>query len=61
MDAIDLVKRMKKIMPKKSLFYFDPPYYVKGKDLYLNYYKKDDHKLISDEVKNKTSEMDCNI
>lgn len=51
MDAIDLVKRMKKIMPKKSLFYFDPPYYVKGKDLYLNYYKKDDHKLISDEVK----------
>jgi DNA adenine methylase len=37
-------------LPKKTLFYFDPPYFVKGKDLYLNFYNTKDHKEIADEV-----------
>jgi len=51
-DAITLIKNLKRKLPKKTLFYFDPPYYLKGKDLYLNYYKINDHKLIANEIKN---------
>lgn len=49
-DAVELVKTLKKTLPKKSLFYFDPPYYVKGKDLYLNYYEDNDHLQIATEI-----------
>jgi len=49
-DAVELVKSLSNILPQKTLFYFDPPYYVKGKDLYLNYYEDSDHKEIADEV-----------
>ncbi|MBA4241437.1 MAG: DNA methyltransferase [Sphingobacteriaceae bacterium] len=49
-DAVKLVKRLRKKLPQKTLFYFDPPYYVKGKDLYLNYYGADDHQDIADEI-----------
>lgn len=34
-------------LPEKSLFYLDPPYFVKDKDLYLNYYKPQDHENIA--------------
>jgi DNA adenine methylase len=53
-DAVQLVKCLREILPQKSLFYFDPPYYMKGKDLYLNYYGDNDHKNIADEI-NKVS------
>jgi len=49
-DAVQLVKSLRKTIPQKSLFYFDPPYYVKGKDLYLNYYKDNDHQEIANEI-----------
>ena len=45
-----MVKTLRKTLPKKTLFYFDPPYYVKGKALYLNYYGYNDHKQIADEI-----------
>lgn len=32
---------------KKSFFYLDPPYYYKGKELYLNNYSHDQHKNLS--------------
>lgn len=51
-DAIELVKSLRNKLPQKSLFYFDPPYYVNGKDLYLNYYKDDDHQHIANEISN---------
>lgn len=49
-DALDLVGKLRDTLPAKSLFYFDPPYYVKGKDLYLNYFQYSDHKTIADEI-----------
>jgi DNA adenine methylase len=49
-DAIQLVRSLKKRFSSKVLFYFDPPYYVKGKDLYLNFYQDKDHKQIADEI-----------
>lgn len=56
LDAIELIKMLKKSLPKNSLIYLDPPYYNKGKELYLNYYSDDDHKEISREI-NKTKKQ----
>jgi len=42
-DAYDLVKNVFSELTCKTLCYFDPPYYAKGRELYVNYYKSDDH------------------
>ena len=34
-------------VPRRSLVYLDPPYYVKGKGLYENHYEHDDHLAIA--------------
>ena len=49
-DALKLIKKLRGSLPTDTLFYFDPPYYIKGKDLYLNYYSPNDHKLIAKEI-----------
>jgi len=46
-DALILIKKLYKKLPRKTLFYLDPPYFEKGKDLYINFYNYDDHKNIS--------------
>ncbi len=45
MDAIDFLRKeiVNSGLLKRSLIYLDPPYYIKGKRLYLNYYQHDDH------------------
>lgn len=50
MDAVQLIKLLKKTLTSKTLFYFDPPYYLKGKDLYLNFYVDKDHQVIANEI-----------
>lgn len=50
-DALDLLDKIDFILPKKSLIYFDPPYYVKGQGLYRNFYEHDDHKKIMNCIK----------
>jgi len=50
LDTIELINSLKKRLPKKTLFFFDPPYYVKGKDLYLNYYNDEDHREVAEEI-----------
>jgi DNA adenine methylase len=42
-DAIKLINKLKKRLPEKSLYYLDPPYYKKGKELYINFYEHQDH------------------
>lgn len=49
-DAVELIKSIKK-PSEKTFCYLDPPYYVKGRDLYLNYYNDDDHKAIAKVIK----------
>lgn len=49
-DAVDLVRTLKNRLPDNTLFYFDPPYYIKGKGLYMNYYNDDDHIAIAKEI-----------
>lgn len=50
-DAIDLLKRYKRTPTPKTFCYLDPPYYVKGRGLYLNYYNNDDHRAIAETIK----------
>jgi DNA adenine methylase len=47
LDAIELIKTISEVIPQKTLIYFDPPYYLKGKELYVNHYKHEDHLLLS--------------
>lgn len=49
-DACELIKKISKDLPKRSLLYFDPPYYVKGKDLYVNHYRHDDHAKVAEVI-----------
>jgi len=49
-DAIDLIESVTNRVDN-SLTFFDPPYYVKGKDLYSNFYKKKDHINLSYAIK----------
>ena len=51
LDACELLQRLKKALPKKTLFYFDPPYYLEGKKLYVNYYNHQDHAIVARKVK----------
>lgn len=48
MDALELVQSIQTEALGKVLFYFDPPYFKKGKMLYKNSYQPDDHKKVSD-------------
>lgn len=50
MDAVELIKGIRR-PGEKTLVYLDPPYYVKGRDLYLNYYNDDDHRDIANAIK----------
>ncbi|PIR48943.1 DNA methyltransferase [Candidatus Peregrinibacteria bacterium CG10_big_fil_rev_8_21_14_0_10_55_24] len=49
LDAIELIKKLQKESSESnSIYYFDPPYYLKGKSLYMNHYEHEDHREISD-------------
>lgn len=54
MDAINFINGIAQDLSEKTLFYFDPPYYVKGKGLYLNYYNDTDHREIANAIKTLT-------
>lgn len=49
-DAIELVKTLGGTFKGKTLFYLDPPYYVKGKGLYDNFYTHQDHLDIAQQM-----------
>ncbi len=52
LDALDLINKIKKENTNKNtIFYFDPPYYLKGPSLYLSYYGGNDHKKVSEQIK----------
>lgn len=48
-DAINLLRRYRNIS-RKNLVYLDPPYYVKGRELYVNFFKEADHIALSQAV-----------
>lgn len=51
-DAIKLIDKIQlESENEKTIFYFDPPYYLKAESLYLNHYNHSDHRIISEKVK----------
>ncbi|MCF6344258.1 MAG: DNA adenine methylase [Devosiaceae bacterium] len=53
LDALELIKKIQKESNnKRTIFYFDPPYYLKGSSLYMNHYKDDQHKEVASAIKN---------
>lgn len=50
LDAIKFLDEVAPKLPQKNLIYLDPPYYVKGQDLYLHHYAHDDHVKIAKRV-----------
>lgn len=46
-DAKDFISDVLPELPRRTLVYLDPPYYVKGKGLYENHYTHTDHELIA--------------
>ena len=52
LDAINLIKEIEKGSKRRNaIFYFDPPYYLKGKSLYLNHYQPNDHQKVGQAIK----------
>ena len=48
----DALTFLKKIKNKNTFVYLDPPYYHQGKALYINYYKHNDHLVLSNFLRN---------
>ena len=52
LDAIKLVSKIQRNKQKENtVFYFDPPYYLKASSLYMNHYESSNHKKVSDKIK----------
>ncbi len=53
LDALKLIKKIEKESDNnQTIFYFDPPYYLKASSLYMNYYKNNQHKEVAEAIKN---------
>jgi DNA adenine methylase len=51
-DAIDLIDKIQEQAEVAgTIFYFDPPYYLKADQLYMNHYMDEHHKGVSDKIK----------
>lgn len=53
LDALDFTNEIISRLPDRALIYFDPPYFVKGKQLlYSNFYNPHDHKAVAELARN---------
>lgn len=51
LDALQLLAGYRQSKPGQSvLLYIDPPYFAKGRDLYYDYYRPEDHAALRDAV-----------
>ena len=50
-DALRFLKSGVNKWPEKTLIYLDPPYYVKGRDLYYDFYEPKDHESVANFVR----------
>lgn len=53
MDALTFLCLNRGKWPDSTLIYLDPPYYRKGKDLYLDYYSHGDHEEVASTITKK--------
>ncbi|NUP98548.1 MAG: DNA adenine methylase [Armatimonadetes bacterium] len=47
LDALDFLRSIVPTLSGRALLYLDPPYYVKGGDLYEHHYQRDDHQRVA--------------
>jgi DNA adenine methylase len=47
LDAGECLLKWSKQLPRRSLLNIDPPYFKQGRDLYLSFYKPEDHALLA--------------
>jgi DNA adenine methylase len=47
-DALGFLKRKLPMLPDSAFIYLDPPYYIKGSKLYLDFYNHKDHERIAE-------------
>ncbi len=51
-DALKLIQKIQEDSDNKNtIFYFDPPYYLKGPSLYMNFYNDKQHAQIASAIK----------
>ena len=52
-DTLEFIRRnLQRLQEDHSFMYLDPPYYKKGKSLYLNFYTHENHKNLRDLLSN---------
>lgn len=52
-DALKLIDKIQEEAENENvIFYFDPPYYLKASTLYMNHYKENNHRLVSEKIRN---------
>lgn len=47
LDAGECLLKWSKQLPRRSLLNIDPPYFKQGRDLYLSFYRPEDHALLA--------------
>jgi len=57
LDAVEFLASGADTWPEKTLVYLDPPYYAKGRDLYYDFYKHNDHVAVAAVVQEKLSKQ----
>jgi len=50
-DGADFLSHVAEKLGRKALVFLDPPYYVKGQELYANFYEPADHERIAGSVR----------
>ena len=50
LDAVDFVSEVIPNTGERTLVNLDPPYYRKGRELYTNFYQRDDHQKLAESV-----------
>ena len=57
-DITTFIERYMPLYADKAMIYFDPPYFKKGKQLYMNFFELEDHKRIERVIRNSVK-CDC--
>lgn len=51
LKLIDIIQNEYQDTSANVIFYFDPPYFYKANSLYMNHYKDESHRLVSEKIK----------
>ena len=50
LDTVELVNNVVNHLPQNTFIFFDPPYYMKGQSLYVNFYQHQDHLELAESI-----------